>query len=374
MALDGPDRAFTPALGVKAPDRQPMRNGHSRVMRSNVSEARKPLTLPTPTPVPRAGGGGERVGKRRVAHDVDDELSPAEQGLQLTKEQLARHLSRTDEKVQAIEAWRTVGHELLQAARRHFRAHKAHGLISQSDFNMKPVKLDFAKHLFLRSLSSLPVLQKAIEKPSDGLSISRSYKPNLKRPRKPKCDAERPGFSAFVDSIDAKQATTDKAEPSNAADGGQAAQKEADASGADGEADVDGADGAGSSKAAPRISKAEQRRLWDALEEDAKAQFARVEAERVQEYEAALAAEQSAKDNPQAVTLTVRDGDVMRKLLRLTSPQFQAFEYVSVAGHQIQQAVFEKLVLQYDVEMQHLKLRAFVGYAPDAPAASAATA
>jgi len=372
MPLDGDGRAVTPALGVKAPDRQPMRNGQSRALRSTVSEARKPLALPTPTPVPRAAAAGERGGKRRVAREVDDELSPAEQALQMTKEQLARHLSRADDKVEIAEAWRKVGHELLQAARRHFRAHKAHGLISQSAFNLQPVELDFAKKLFMGSLSSMPVLKKASDKPSKGLTITHSYQSNGKLPKKPKCDVERPGFSAFVESLKcAAEGVLSKEAQAGAANSGQEAEEGmAVQEGGKGKEGEEGGEG----EQKRRISKVEQRRLWDELEEEAKTDFARAEEERVREYEAALEAEQAAQDNPKAVTVTVRDGEAMRKLLRITSPQIQGFEYVSIAGHQVQQAVFEKLILQYDVEKQHLKLRAFVGHLADAPATSLARA
>lgn len=383
MPLDDEGHTVTPILGAKAPDRQPLRNGEGRSSRSKSSEARKPLDLPTSMPVPRAAGGEKGV-KRRVAREVDNELSPAEQALQMTQEQLNRHLSRADLKVDAIEAWRNVGRDLLQAARQHFRAHKACGLISQSAFNIKPVNCALAKSLFMSSLTSIPVLKNAAENPSESITITPKY-PRVNKPKQLRSDDERAGYYAFVESLKEKQHVASESgaaseEPAGAPEGEQEVSTEqtqgaADATG--GKEDEAGEEPVGeatkeSVRAARRVSRAEYLRQWEQLDEEAKKEFSRIEEQRAAEYKAALEEEQRMMDSPLSFTLTVRDGDAMRKLLRLPSPQFQAYEYVSFAGQQVQQAVFEKLVLQYNVKEEALKLRAFVGHVPHAAATATA--
>jgi hypothetical protein len=312
--------------------------------------------LPEPVaPSPSDSIPGKK--KQRNQRAVEKAASPV---ADLTPEELAAGVSRqqqedlfklADRKAEAAEAWRSVGAAVLSAANRQFAALKSDPwrsqLFAKSSVKVGPVKMAFAKELFDVSIDTM--LPKLAERQSKaaGLKASNgamtvSFTPKRRPPpAELDLDKERPGFSAFRDA----KLSEDMAAPSDV---------------------TDATSEAGSLARTPvRPTKRlvvdeeeeEMRDEWDSqLTDEERIRYKAIEEQRSAESEReilAWEAEQSAPKTAYAVRL--REPQIARQLLRLPE-QWKAFEYVSVAGHQVQNAKLTKIHMNYDVATQQLTI------------------
>lgn len=294
--------------------------------------------------------------KQRKQRAVEKAASPV---ADLTPEELAAGVSRqqqedlfklADRKAEAAEAWRSVGAAVLSAANRQFAALKSDPwrsqLFAKSSVQVGPVKMAFAKELFNVSIDTmLPKLAERQSKAAGLKASSGAMTVSFTPKRRPppvgvELDKERPGFSAFM----AAKLNEDTAAPSEG---------------------TDVTSEAGSSARTPlrttkRQAEEEEEEMldeWDSqLTEEERARYKAMEEQRSAECEReilAWEAEQSAPKTAYAVRL--REPQIARQLLRLPE-QWKAFEYVSVAGHQVQNAKLTKVHMHYDVATQQLTI------------------
>jgi hypothetical protein len=312
-----------------------------------------PLELPEPTaPSPSdsiPGKKRQRKQEKKAASPVAD-LTPEELAAGVSRQQQEDLFKLADRKVEAAEAWRSVGAAVLSAANRQFAALKSDPwrtqLFAKSSVKVGPVKMAFAKELFDVSIDTM--LPKMAERQSKaaGLKASSgamtvSFTPKRRpAPAAVELDKERPGYSAF------REAKLMEDMPSDG---------------------TDATSEAGSSTLTPiRTTKRlaldeegeeELQAEWDSqLTDEERAQYKAIEEQRSAESNrqiSAWEAEQSAPKTAYAVQL--REPQIASQLLRLPK-QWKAFEYVSVAGHQVQNAQLTKLHLNYDIATQQLTI------------------
>lgn len=326
-----------------------------------------PLEMPAPPPgKPAPAPKRKAPAKRPAAAD----LTPEELGVSMSREQLQGVYALADRKAEAADAWRSVGRAVLSAANRQFAAMKTDPwrkqIFAKSSVKVGPIKLEFAKELFDVSCNTmLPNMAKRREGeakggPSASSAMTVSFTPKRRAPpRQPEVDEERPGFSAFAAAEAAKE------EPARE-----------DASSTEAHSDTSGEAPAPPAREAAPGGKARAALAgkFDKLDKRRKQGFEAAEAQRLAEWER----EKEAWDEEQAAPKTsygvrLREPQIARKLLRLPE-QWKAFDYVSVAGHDVQHAKVTKVNMNYDVATQQLTLDCTVGYADsDAAAASSAT-
>jgi len=253
-----------------------------------------------------------------------------------------------------------VGAAVLSAANRQFAALKTNPwrtqLFAKSSVKVGPIKMEFAKELFDISIDTmLPRMAERESKAAGaklaGNAMTVSFTPKARAPPEgPQQDENRPGFSAF------REAKLNE----------EAAPSSSDSTEAGSEVGCHPRTPT-RKRHSPTIGDSELQYEWDEkLTDEERNRYKLIEDQRAAECKRQLVAweeEQAAPKTAYAVRL--REPQIARKLLRLPE-QWKAFDYVSVAGHQVQKAKVTKVHMNYDVATQQLTLDCTVGYPEEA--------
>jgi len=306
----------------------------------------------------RQGSESAKRGGRRAADKSASPaavLTPEELGAGVSRQQQEDLFKMADRKADAAEAWRTVGRAVLDAANRQFAALKADPwrsqLFAKSSVKVGPVKMDFAKELFDVSIDTmLPKMAeretKAAGKQSSS-ALTMSFTPKKRpQPQGLHVHEDRPGLSAFKEAkLQKADAVSSDASSETRSEAGSSAQTPTR-----------------KAPKKPTVDEAALEAEWDELAEDEKASFEAAEVARNAACEREISAWEQEQTAPKtAYGVRLREPQIARKLLRLPE-HWKAFEYVSVAGHQVQQAKLTKVNMHYDVVKQELTLDCTVGY------------
>jgi len=299
--------------------------------------------------------------------DASRLLSPEEQAVGPTI-----WMDTVDQKVEAYNAWRDVGRELVRASQLQ---HAAMKMSRPAEYQKKPdattklllhpeVTVRFDAALFSLTVARLlPTVQKLLdpeENSPDAFAVE-AFPRKAAPPERPGTDEDCPGFAEFAEQRDLSGLVEAAATILLQAQQEQQQQPGKRKKGA-AELDPEKAERAAAKKArAECLAKLGDE--WDAMGEAAQREFVEVEAQLQREYEQALAAHESlAPPTSTSFKIALHDPALVQRLLRLPAHGFKAVEWHGPYGPVAELACVESASLRYDVKDSALKLKCEIAY------------
>ena len=307
-------------------------------------------------------------------------LSPEEQAVGPTI-----WMDTVDQKVEAYDAWRDVGRELVRASQLQHAAMKTS---RPAEYQKEPsaaaklllhpeVTVRFDPALFSLTVARLlPTVHKLLDPEElvpDAFEVE-AFPRKAPPPEKPGTDEDCPGFAEFAERRDltgmVEAAAAAILQQQQQQQQQQVAGKRKKGVGATPEELQEKA-----RKAAARKARAEcLAKLgdeWDAMSEAAQSEFVQIEAQMMREYEQALAAHESlAPPTATSFRVALHEPALVQRLLRLPAHGFRAVEWHGPYGPVTELACVDSASLRYDVKDSTLKLKCAISYVK-APVAAA---
>jgi len=321
---------------------------------------------------------------KRLKRDGDASrlLSPEEQAVGPTI-----WMDTVDQKVEAYNAWRDVGRELVRASQLQ---HAAMKMSRPAEYQKKPdattklllhpeVTVRFDAALFSLTVARLlPTVQKLLD-PEENSPDAFAVEPFPRKaapPERPGTDEDCPGFAEFAEQrdltglVEAATATLLQVQVQQQQQQQQQGKRKKGA--------VEQTAAEQQEKAAKASAKKARAEClaqlgdeWDSMGEAAQSEFVEVEAQLQREYEQALAAHESlAPPTSTSFKVALHDPALVQRLLRLPAHGFRAVEWHGPYGPVAELACVESASLRYDVKDSVLKLKCEIAYVK-APVATA---